>query len=122
MRVCVCACFSVSLLKNGHSRSATCVCCRNLANWAGLDKAHQWAKIWNKSFKTKTCLDFCYTFSIMYVADNVCMHVTDVQAAEEPGGLPEPGDVHEEAAARGPSAQMCGQYMKVLQLKCVIST
>ena len=58
----------------------------------------------------------------MYVADNVCMHVTDVQAAEEPGGLPEPGDVHEEAAARGPSAQMCGQYMKVLQLKCVIST
>ena len=50
------------------------------------------------------------------------MHVTDVQAAEEPGGLPEPGDVHEEAAARGPSAQMCGQFMKVLQLNCAVST
>ena len=27
-----------------------------------IDKALRWAKIWNTSFKTKTCFDFCYCY------------------------------------------------------------
>ena len=37
---------------------------RNLADRAGLKKALRWAKTLNKSFKTKTCLDFYSTFSL----------------------------------------------------------
>ena len=42
----------------------TIECRRNLVDRAGLDKALQWAKIWNKSFKTWTCLDCYYTLSL----------------------------------------------------------
>ena len=40
-------------------------CRRNPADRAGLDKALRWATIWNKSFKTRTCLVYCYTLSII---------------------------------------------------------
>ena len=30
---------------------------------SSFDKALRWGTIWNKSFKTKTCLDCCITFS-----------------------------------------------------------
>ena len=44
-------------------------CCRNLAD-VGIDKALRWAKIWNKSSKTKSCLDFSLSLSPTFV-----MHV-----------------------------------------------
>ena len=49
------------------------------------------------------------TFSLAQYVRIMCVCAVVFQAAEEPGGLPEPDLVHEEAAARGPSAQMCGQ-------------
>ena len=46
-------------------------CCRNLAD-VGIDKALRWAKIWNKSSKTKSCLDFSLSLSL---SPTFVMHV-----------------------------------------------
>ena len=45
------------------------VCRRNLADRAGLNKALRWSKIWNKSFKTGTCLGWWYTLSMSHHID-----------------------------------------------------
>ena len=75
--VCACVCTLLVILSVCHVQESMMhkkydifynltACCRNLADQAGLANALEWAKIWNESFKTRICLDCCYTFSIIY--------------------------------------------------------